>query len=89
MSFFNDFFEYFNVSENGEEPKITLVFGLGLMISGNIKLGQIDEDKIVIYGKHRPIYVCGTKLVIKTIAKGEVVVSGDINLVEAGECYGK
>lgn len=89
MSFFNDFFEYFNVRDGGEEPKITLVFGIGLMISGNIKLGQICEDKIVINGKRHSIYIFGKNLVIKSIAKGEVVIGGDINLIESGEHYGK
>ncbi len=89
MSFFNDFLSYFNIGNIKNDIAISLVVGVGLMITGNIKLNNFTTNKITFSNFKKKIDVFGDKIVLSIMGKGEFVISGNIDKVEIGENDGK
>lgn len=85
MSFLYDFFDYFKTYNPNEKPMITLVFGVGIMIVGNVKIANIADDFVDVIFKKKLIKVVGNGLKIKSISKGELVVEGNVLRVEQGD----
>ena len=85
MSFFYDFFKYFDIKDLVDKTTITTIVGYGAVICGNLKIKEISEDFIYLYSKKDKVKIYGFDLKIKSIAKGEIVVAGKINKCELGE----
>ncbi len=76
MSFFNDFFNYFDVSDLKNEVSISMILGVGVAIVGNIKMINFSEDKIEFFANKKRLTLCGENMKIVVISKGEMIVSG-------------
>ena len=89
MSFFYDFLDSFKSHNLKEKPQIMLVFGVGVMIVGNVKLLISDENEMMIESDGFTIKICGENLKIKSLAKGEIVVEGNITSIYKDKAYAK
>lgn len=79
MSFFNEFIDSFSFEDISENKiSVCVVFGLGVKIVGNLKIDEMNEDKIVLARKKDKIAVVGTGLEITTLAKGEIEINGNV-----------
>lgn len=78
MSFFYDFLKELHIDDLSDKVAISMILNEGIMILGNIKLLNFSEESIVLSLKDKEIVVEGENLKIKTIAKGELVVVGNI-----------
>lgn len=85
MSFFYDYLEYFNIKELGEKIYISFVFDVGVMVVGNLKIKHLSDTEITLANKKNSIIIIGENLVIKTLAKGEIVIEGKICEIKSGE----
>ena len=85
MSFFYDFLKYFDIKDLIDKITITTIVGYGAVVCGNLKIKEISEDFIYLYSKKEKVKIYGLGLKIKSIAKGEVVVAGEILRCEIGE----
>ena len=84
MSFFYDFLKYFDVTDLHDKISVTMLVGYGVMIVGNLKLNQITDEFISFSAKKDKLKIFGNNLKINSIAKGEVVIGGDIKKIETG-----
>ena len=89
MSFFYDFLDYFKTYDLKSETQITIVFGVGMMIVGNIKLILSDDCEMLIESGGKAIKICGDNLKIKSVAKGEMIIEGNITSVYKDNAYEK
>lgn len=78
MSFFYELCKCFNIDDLSAKTTITTILGYGIMIVGKIKIKDIQEDTISLISNKEKITVLGKDLVIKSISKGELIVSGII-----------
>ncbi len=79
MSFFSDILKSFNVDDLKSKTTLTFVLGVGIVVVGKVKILSLGEEKIVIGNKKQKITIFGQSLLIKSMAKGEIVVGGEIN----------
>ena len=79
MSFFYELCKCFNIDDLSAKTTITTILGYGIMIVGKIKIKDIQEDTISLISNKEKITVLGKNLVIKSISKGELIVSGIIS----------
>ena len=82
MSFFNDFLKCLSISDISEKLTISLILNDGCMVVGNFKLSHISDDSIFLAGKKEKINIVGENLMIQSIAKGEIIVSGKVKKIE-------
>ena len=85
MSFFNDFFELFDVNEVKNGITVSWILGVGFVVVGDVRLGDFSSEKIVFVSKKTELRFFGCDLKIKTMCKGEIVVNGKVDNVEVGE----
>ena len=85
MSFFYDDLSIFNIKDLGENLSIHYIENYGLTVVGNIKISDFSEEIIVIKKKQKTIKIVGENLTIKTMSKGEVVISGKILNIDFGD----
>ncbi|MBQ8426036.1 MAG: YabP/YqfC family sporulation protein [Clostridia bacterium] len=85
MSFFYDFLKYFDISDINTKTTITTIVGYGIIVIGKIKINDIIDDCISLVCGKEKINIYGSCLKIKSISKGEIVISGNVNKVETGE----
>lgn len=85
MSFFYDFLNYFKVDDFETKTSIMTVIGVGIMIVGKIKLLNLSENLIEVKSGKDKIFVYGENLLVKSISKGEIVLSGNVCKIETGE----
>lgn len=76
MSFFIDFFNEFNVDDN--DVKIYFVLGKILYLSGNFKILDFNDFFVYLLIGKLKYKIWGTSLKIKSIAKNEIIVQGNI-----------
>ena len=89
MSFFYDFLKYFNISDLDGKIAVTSLIGYGVMVVGNLKLTEITDEYIFLSSKKEKLKIFGENLKIISIAKGEIVVSGNVKKIETGDvCKG-
>ena len=79
MSFFYELCKCFNIDDLSAKTTITTILGYGIMIVGKIKIKDIQEDTISLISNKEKITVLGKDLGIKSISKGELIVSGIIS----------
>ncbi len=79
MSFFSDILKSFNVDDLKSKTTLTFVLGVGIAVVGKVKILSLGEEEIVIGNKKQKITIFGQSLLIKSMAKGEIVVGGEIN----------
>lgn len=84
MSFFNDIIDFFKIDDISKKITISFVVGVGLIVVGKIKIDSVDENMILLKGKNSSVSIYGNDLVVRSAAKGEVVVSGKIFKIETG-----
>ena len=84
MSFLFDFLESFKSCDIKSKPMISLVFGVGVMIVGNITTELLSDNLIKIRNKKDVINILGEELSIKSFAKGEIVIAGNIKKISLG-----
>lgn len=82
MSFFNDFLDSFSSELHSKKVVFTFVFDVGLMVVGDVRLKDVTADLIQIISGYNEFFVYGHDLVIKSIAKGEMLISGKITKIE-------
>lgn len=85
MSFFNDIYECFKISEPSQKITISLVLGEGLVAVGNFKIDSVDSDKILLKSKTQSATICGRDLLIRSASRGELVLSGKVSDIIVGE----
>lgn len=85
MSFFYDFLKYFDLTNIDAKTTITNILGYGVIIIGNLKIKDIQEDEIVLNNKREIISIFGKNLIIKSISKGEIIISGNVTKIETGD----
>lgn len=78
MSFFNDFINSIAVDDIQNKILANVVFGVGIKLSGNFKLEQMEENEIVLKLKKEKFKVIGSGLEIATVAKGEIEIIGNV-----------
>ena len=88
MSFFNDFLESFKLNDTSDKIILNMVVGVGIMIVGKIKIMNLDSQSIVIKANGKNLCIMGEELKIKSVAKGEILVSGNILKIDLGEHNG-
>ena len=84
MSFFNDFLESFKIDDSAGKTIVSMIVGVGIMVVGKIKIMNLDDENIVIKSNKDVLKINGEKLKIKSLAKGEIVVSGNITEIGLG-----
>ena len=78
MSFFYDFLKSVELNDIANEIIISAVLGTGVMILGNIKVLELNENEIVFSDKKNEYKIVGKNLILNSIAKGELNVKGDV-----------
>ncbi len=78
MSFFNDFLDYFNISDFNSESSISIIVGVGLLVVGKIKIINFSEEKIEVFVNKKKVCLIGECLKISAISKGEMIVEGNV-----------
>lgn len=78
MSFFNAIFKELGVGDDKENIMISVVIGKGAMLVSDYKILSFEDYEIVVLVNKISLKIYGEKLKIKTIAKGELVVSGNV-----------
>ena len=81
MSFFNDFFDYFNISNFNNEVSISIIVGVGLLVVGKIKIINFSEEKIEVFVNKKKLCLTGESLKISAISRGEMIVEGNVLVV--------
>ena len=84
MSFFNDVLSYFKVDDRSKNVVVTMVLGVGIVVLGNLKIGELSKEKIVLKGKKEFIEIIGENMFISSMSKGEIFVSGKISSILSG-----
>ena len=84
MSFFNDFLDYFDVSDMSNQISIFSIIGIGLIV-GNVSVLNLSSELIELKTPKGKISIFGENLLIKSISKGEVVIEGKVLKTEIGE----
>lgn len=84
MSFFNDVLSYFEVEDRSKKVVVTMVLGVGIVVFGDLKIGELSKEKIVLKGKKEFIEIIGENMFISSMSKGEIFVSGKIVSVSSG-----
>ena len=82
MSFFCDFLKYFDISDISLKTTITIIVGVGISVVGNLKIKDIQNEFIELSSKREIVKIYGQDLTVKSISKGEIVVSGNIKNIE-------
>lgn len=82
MSFFNDFFESISFEDNENNIKCNIVFGVGVLVFGVQKLESMQETEIVLRNKKNRLRVYGNNLMISSMSRGEVEISGLVQGVQ-------
>lgn len=85
MSFFYDFLDYFRVDDVSDKTSIVAVIGVGLMITGKIKILSLSDELVEVKSFKEKLSVFGNNLIIKSVSKGEIVISGKVTKIETGE----
>ena len=85
MSFFNDFLDYFDVSDMSNQISIFSIIGIGLIVEGNVSVLNLSSELIELKTPKGKISIFGENLLIKSISKGEVVIEGKVLKTEIGE----
>lgn len=78
MSFFDEIFKSFNI-KSIDEVCVSMVLGYGVFISGNVRVIDVSEDAIILKCKAKFYNVVGSDLIIKSLAKGEIFVEGNVH----------
>ena len=78
MSFFNDFLLDLGIDDIDRELYCSLVFNRAAKLVGNIKIEQMSSNEIVLKCKKELIRVHGQDLVVKSLSKGEIDITGKI-----------
>ncbi len=78
MSFFYDVMNDLGDDFNAENLRMIYLQSKGLCLSGKIKILSFDECEISIKYKKSFLKIEGKHLIIKTVAKGELLVLGEI-----------
>ncbi|MBP3631234.1 MAG: YabP/YqfC family sporulation protein [Clostridia bacterium] len=83
MSFYDEVEKLFNLDEFRSEFSLCLVSMSALVVNGYEKIISFSESEIVLkcYGGLR-VLIKGAKLVIKKLAKSELVINGELLAVE-------
>ena len=82
MSFFYDIFESSGIGNVSSKTIIVIAVGVGASVVGNVKLKHIEDNCIILASKKEKIAVFGEKLIVKSISKGEIVISGNVARAE-------
>lgn len=82
MSFFYDFVKEMKVGDLKSETVLSFIVDKGLKIIGKIKIELLEETKIVFKANKKTVTICGENFHMKTIAKGELLVLGEIKKIE-------
>ncbi len=85
MSFFNDFLNYFKVDDISSKVSVFAVLGVGIVIMGKFVVVSLDEETIELKSGKDLISVIGKDLKVKSISRGELILSGKLVKVETGE----
>lgn len=84
MSFFYDFLDYFKIDDISKNIAIMAVLGKGVMIVGKLEITNIGDDFIEIKSGKDKVCISGKNLIVKTLSKGEILLSGKIEKIETG-----
>ena len=84
MSFFNDIFNMFEVNDQTKNLTISYVENKGAMIVGKFKILTMNEEKILLKSEKNKIGIIGENLIIKSVAKGEILIFGKILNIDCG-----
>ena len=78
MSFFNAIFKELDISEDKNNIMISTIIGKGAMLVCDYKILSFEDYEIVVLVNKISLKIYGEKLKIKTMSKGELVVSGNV-----------
>ena len=79
MSFFNDFLKNVEIDDVKNEIIVSAVVGNKLMILGNMKVLELNENEIVFSDKKYIYKIIGKGLILSSMAKGELNIKGDVS----------
>lgn len=85
MSFFYDFLDYFKINDLNEKVSVFAVLGVGIVIMGKFTIINLEEEVIELKSGKSFISVHGENMQVKSISRGEIVLSGKLVKVETGE----
>ena len=78
MSFFNAIFKELDISEDKNNIMISTIIGKGAMLVCDYKILSFEDYEIVVLVNKISLKIYGEKLKIKTMSKGELVISGNV-----------
>ena len=78
MSFFNSFLKEIGISDLENKTSCSMVFGKAAMIVGVYKIVSMQEYEIVVCVEKINYKIWGNNLKIKTMSKGEIIISGNV-----------
>lgn len=78
MSFFNAIFKELDIIEDKNNIMISTIIGKGAMLVCDYKILSFEDYEIVVLVNKISLKIYGEKLKIKTMSKGELVVSGNV-----------
>lgn len=82
MSFFYDFLKYFDIENLDAKTTISFIVGYGVIVMGKIKIKDISDGMVRILSNKDVFKIIGENLNIKSISKGELVISGKVKNIE-------
>lgn len=85
MSFFYDLMQTFNLKDLDGKLTISLIFDVGVCVIGKFKLIDINEEEVIIESNKIKYKIEGKNLLVKSISKGEIVISGNVFKLEKCE----
>lgn len=85
MSFFDDFLNQFSVDDVKDEVKISCVLNLGVLILGKVIVENFDSNCVILKHRKNFIKVFGFDLKIKTLAKCEILIVGNVKSIVSGD----
>lgn len=85
MSFFYDLMQTFNLKDLDGKLTISLIFDVGVCVIGKFKLIDINEEEVIIESNKIKYKIVGKNLLVKSISKGEIVISGNVFKLEKCE----
>lgn len=82
MSFFNEFVNFFKVDDLTGKVSVSMVVGIGAVVVGEVRVIEISAEHILLQSKKQSVNVVGEGLEISSLAKGEILIEGNVFKVD-------
>ena len=76
MGFFDEFFKEIDINDN--DFCVNIILQKGIYLSGVLKVVDLNDKFMIIDIKNKKYKILGSELSIKSLAKNELIVNGNI-----------